>query len=127
MNKIENDAADQSPKSNKDDQLRIAWRYGQQQASPPNNKPLNDLAAKSYQPNYFVMNKLMNKEDVFNNSNVKFFDLNDACMNQQESSSTTSSKNMYLNLAKSISEHIESLNLNINKTKQYTNILRIGG
>ncbi len=71
------------------------------------------------------MNKLMNKEEVQANSNVKTFSLTD--LDENEISNNAKNVNgMYVKLAKKIAEHIDALNLNITKTKQYTNILRIG-
>ena len=106
--------------SGKDDAaLRIAWRYGQQQQQQP--APSNVTSAKSLQPNYFVMNKLMSKEEIYSSSNVSTFDLD-----VSQLSNSTNANELYSKLAAKISEHIDSLNLNITKTKQYTNVLRIG-
>ena len=62
------------------------------------------------------MNTFMTNEEV-NVSNIKTFNTNengsrDLCL--------------YNQLFISIEQHIDSLNMNITKTKQYTNILRIG-
>lgn len=98
------------------DQLRIAWRYGQQ---PQTQQQKIDPNAKSFQANYFVTNKLMNKEDVFASTNVKTFELSESDIDGTNGS-------YYSKLAQDISSHIDSINLNINKTKEYKNILRIG-
>ena len=68
------------------------------------------------QPNYFLMNTFMTNEEV-NFSNIKSFRPNDAKLNNVC---------LYDQLINSLEEHIDTLNMNITKTKQYTNIMRIG-
>lgn len=100
--------------------MRIAWRYAQQQ-QPQHTK--TEPIAKTFQSNYFLMNKLMAKEDVYASSNVDTFKLDDTDTDSHENEAFNS---LYAKLAKDLTLQIDSLNLNINKTKQYTNILRIG-
>ncbi|CAF0709642.1 unnamed protein product [Brachionus calyciflorus] len=113
QNKLEEPEQNKSP-----DQLRIAWRYGQQ---PTQNKPESN--AKTFQSNYFVMNKLMPKENVYLSSNVKTFELNTNLSDQFSTQEKT--KPFYSKLAKDLNVHIDSINLNVNKTKEYNNLLRI--
>jgi hypothetical protein len=117
---------DATKTGSKEDQLRIAWRYGQQAQSSPQSldTTTNTSSAKSLQPNYFVMNKLMTKEEVQASSNVKTFSLSD--LDTNNNANNKSVNELYVDLAKKISKQIDTLNLNITKTKQYTNILRIG-
>ena len=55
--------------------------------------------------------------DEVNVSNIKMFDPNETNLDELC---------LYDQLINSIEQHIDSLNMNITKTKQYTNILRIG-
>lgn len=93
--------------------LRIAWRYGQQ--APPQIK--TEPSAKSFQSNYFVMNKLMPSDEVYSSSNIKTFECDEKILSESS---------LYSNLSKKITEHIDLINLNVNKTKEYNNLLRIG-
>ena len=70
------------------------------------------------------MNKFMAYDDVMQSSNVKTFELNENDLN--ECLKSDHSNTIYLKLASQIESYIESLNMNINKTKSYTNIMRIG-
>lgn len=64
----------------------------------------------------------MTPEEVYS-SNIKTFVANEQDL--AESSKHTQINSLYDELADDIELHIDSLNLNITKTKQYTNILRI--
>ena len=70
------------------------------------------------------MNLFMTNEEV-SVSNIKMFNVNEkelteSCQNSQ------STNVLYDELADDLEFHIDSLNMNITKTKQYTNIMRIG-
>ena len=70
------------------------------------------------------MNKFMSEAEIKELSNVKGFSLSD-----QEKANFYDFKGLnpiYVKLANEITAHIDSLSLNINKTKKYTNICRIG-
>jgi hypothetical protein len=69
----------------------------------------------------------MTKEEVYAGSSggVATFSLGD-CEPDDVSKSSKNVNMLYCQLAKKITEYIDSLNLNITKTKQYTNVLRIG-
>jgi hypothetical protein len=101
------------------DELRIAWRYGQQK-SPEAVQP--NESKQLLQPNYYLTNKLMNSEDIFNSSNVSTFEP----VLAKDKDSQNDEHSLYSQLVSQIEAQIEKLNLNVNKTKQYTNILRIG-
>jgi hypothetical protein len=68
------------------------------------------------------MNKFMNPESEVQ-PYIKSFETND----QDIENATNNNNNMYLysKLGQDISRHIDELNLNITKTKKYTNILRL--
>ena len=114
VNKLEEKNEQKLGETNSNNELRIAWRYGQQQS----NEPIASTNNKILQPNYFFMNKFMNMNDeVLTASNVKMFNMNTAELKKT---------NYYAELISDIESHVDSLNMNINKTKSYTNILRIG-
>ncbi len=121
VNKLESDLenkAKTSPSSN--DQLRIAWRYGQQPQQQTNESNSSE-SSKLLQPNYFFMNKYMTYEEVTSSSDIKNFEIND-----KESDEPINCNLLYEMLYRDIESHIDSLNMNINKTKSFSNILRIG-
>ena len=68
------------------------------------------------------MNKLMTNDEVYSASNIKTFELNE----NEKFPNDQNPQPFYLNLAKDLTTHIDSLNLNVNKTKEYNNLLRIG-
>ena len=113
MSKLDNET--DSGNQDKSDELRIAWRYGQQQT------PKSSLQEQSkiLQPNYFVINKMMGEE--VNNSIIKGFELCDTELIKDSSDSNL----IYSKLANDLSTQIDALNLNVTKTKKYSNILRI--
>ena len=76
------------------------------------------------QANYFLMNKFLTEEEIKAASNVKSFTLGDS--DRSHSCDDTTMNPLYKLLATDITTHIDDLNMNINKTKTYTNILRIG-
>ena len=119
MNKTETDA--DSVKVSGSEELRIAWRYGQQSSTIGQQSPKPNEQTKLLQPNYFVMNKFMNEEEV---SNLKGFDSNSINIDSI-SQNNNDSNSIYIKLGNEISAEIDSLNMNVNKTKKYTNILRI--
>ena len=63
------------------------------------------------------MNTFMTNEEI-NVSNIKTFNTNE--------NEDSRDRCLYNQLFISIEQHIDTLNMNITKTKQYTNILRIG-
>ena len=82
------------------------------------------MGIKLMQPNYFLMNSFMTSEEV-NVSNIKMFNLNaNDISNSYLNSDRTNT--LYDELADDLEFHIDSVNMNITKTKQYTNIMRIG-
>jgi hypothetical protein len=103
------------------EKLRIAWRYGQNQSVPA---PNNDSQKQLLQPNYFFMNKYMSFDEVTKSSNVKTFEPSQTDLN--ECFQAGNPFILYSKLAQDIQSHIDSLNMNINKTKSYSNIMRIG-
>lgn len=116
MNKLDEPATE----SKVNDELRIAWRYGQQKS--PEILQQNE-SKQLLQPNYYLTNKLMNSEEIFNSSNVSSFETT-SLTNEKDNQNDEHS--LYSQLASQIEAQIEKLNLNVNKTKQYTNVLRIG-
>jgi hypothetical protein len=104
-----------------DESLRIAWRYSQQQQQKPSNQSeITSLNSKALQPNYFRTDKLMTKEEIFSQCNVKSFQPPFI-----ESDETTTRGFIYSKLAHDLTTHIDNIELNVTKTKSYTNILRI--
>jgi hypothetical protein len=108
-----------------DENLRIAWRYGSQipganQTDTPSTitNP-SSHSAKTFQANYFVTNNFMSYEDDIkphcDTASFKFDNIG-----------TKSASSFYADLQNDLSAHIDKLNMNVNKTKQYKNILRIG-
>lgn len=63
----------------------------------------------------------MTDKEVHESSSVKSFEIND----QDRHNSDQSNMYLYTRLANEITSHIDHLNLNITKTKKYTNILRV--
>lgn len=63
----------------------------------------------------------MSESEIQESPNIKSFELND----QDIEKSNESNMYLYTKLANDISSHIDELNLNITKTKKYTNILRL--
>lgn len=100
------DTDSDSANKEQSDDLRIAWRYSQ--SAKPQQEDFH--STKTYQANYFVMNKFMNQEDL--NDLISF-------------ETKTESDDLYSQLSDCIQRHIDDLNFNITKTKKYTNILRI--
>ena len=117
VNKIENETTPTNT-----EELRIAWRYGQQQQQTSTDETIK--SSKSMQANYFVMNKFLTEEEIKTASNVKSFTLSET--DCSSSCDDTTMNPLYKHLATDITTHIDDLNMNINKTKKYTNILRIG-
>lgn len=70
------------------------------------------------------MNKFMSENEIKESANLKSFSLS-----EQEKNEFYNFKGLnpiYVKLANEIATHIDTLSLNINKTKKYTNICRIG-
>lgn len=85
---------------------------------------MEDKLNKSLQANYFTINKLMSEEEVKQTRNVESFKLSDE---EKLSMYNYSGLNpLYVKLANEITAHLDSINMNINKTKKYTNVCRIG-
>ncbi len=118
INKIETS----DTKSSETDDLRIAWRYGQQ----PSNDTETKLASKSFQANYFVTNKFVADQEIQALSEFKGFTLTDEDKCNASLYDFNELNPLYVKLANEITQNIERLNLNVNKTKKYTNICRIG-
>lgn len=118
VNKSEPESTSSQKKSDSDE-LRIAWRYQSPGSSAPPTEKLN----KTLQANYFVMNKLMSETEV-EDLNIAAFRPNDID-NFNVSDNHSGLNTMYIQLAHQIKSHIDSINMNINKTKKYNNICRI--
>jgi len=114
-------SAGRKPADNED--LRIAWRYGQQQAT---SEPETKLASKAFQANYFVMNKFMAEEEIDSTCELTGFRLSAEDRSAAAAYDFNGLNPLYVKLANEITEHIDKLGLNINKTRKYTNICRIG-
>lgn len=70
---------------------------------------------KTLQPNYFRTDKLMNKDDIYEQCSVKSF----------ENEKKLEPGPIYVKLVQHLSSHIDILDLNVLKTKSYKNIVRI--
>ena len=116
---------DTESKPGDDEKLRIAWRYGQQ-TSGAATKPAGGEQAtggKILQPNYFVMNQLMTAEEVNQATSISSFEVHAEASGEENNALGNA---LYSKLARDVAAQIDNLNLNITKTKQYTNIMRIG-
>ena len=59
----------------------------------------------------------MSKDEVYSTSNIKTFELDEKNFTEQS---------IYSKLSQDLTKHIDLINLNVNKTKEYNNLLRIG-
>lgn len=69
------------------------------------------------------MNQLMTVEEVNQATSISTFELPDDVAGKEND---TFGNVLYSKLARDVAAKIDSLNLDITKTKQYTNIMRIG-
>ncbi len=119
INKQENESVATEKKLDTDE-LRISWRYAQYNPNQNSEDKLN----KSLQANYFTINKLMSEEEVSQTTNVASFKL--SAEQRGEMYNFSGLNPLYVKLANDITTHLDSINVNINKTKKYTNICRVG-
>ena len=71
------------------------------------------------------MNIFLTSEEVAN-ATIKMFNTNENDLEKCNSNRSDTTNSLYDKLAEDLENHIDALSMNITKTKQYTNIIRIG-
>ena len=70
------------------------------------------------------MNKLMDEQEIKDASDIKGFTVTES--ERSDFYNIQGLNPIYVKLANEIKSHIDASNMNINKTKKYTNICRVG-